>query len=66
MTEVSSGTGINDSMALVAALFIIPVFAFVGFKLYTMLSEESEKEKAKEAKREAKKTRKGSSKKEKN
>jgi len=63
MAATSKHTGINDNMSLVAAMIMIPLIAFLGFKLYAMLKADSEAEAEKQAKRDAKKAgRKGSKK----
>ena len=62
MTGVSKHHGINDNMSLLAAAIMIPMIAFLAFKLYGMLQEDSAAEAAKLAKRDSKKGRKGSKK----
>ena len=61
MPATSKHTGINDNMSLLAAAILIPLIAFLGFKLYAVLNEQSMAEAEKQAKRESKKAgRKGS------
>ena len=63
MAATSKHTGIDDSMSLVAACILIPLIAFIGYKLYATLQAEKNAEAEKLAKREAKKAgRKGSKK----
>jgi hypothetical protein len=50
-------------MSLVAAAVIIPFIAFLAFKLYNVLKQESDAEALKQKKREEKKAKRGSSKK---
>ena len=62
MTSVGKNYGINDNMSLIAVLIVVPLLAFLGFKLFSLLKEDSDKDAAKQAKRDAKKTRTGSKK----